>query len=637
MPEKVHRLHQSPYAETMKTEHIHRLRENGVLAPLDIHFADFVERLEGRQAPELWLAAALVSSHCRQGHICLDLFSVEAKPLPEPAADTGKDHPLICPGLNEWREKLMKFSVVGQPFEYKPLILDGRSRLYLHRYWQYQEKLASLVRMWVQEDEKNVDRVWLQNALARFFPGKERRERVNWQKVAGFAAVMKKFCIISGGPGTGKTTTVAKILALLIELSGSKELCIALAAPTGKAAARLKEVIKFAKSGLNCADNIKARIPEETSTIHRMLGSIPDSPYFRHHSKNELRADVVVVDEASMVDLALMSKLIQALPQEARLILLGDKDQLASVEAGAVLGDLCDAGDALRFSKRFCREFENVTGSKIDIASNGMEESFLSDSIVQLRDSFRFGREGGISALSRAVNRGRADLSVELLQNDGCKNVRWKTLPRPHAFFHAIREAILRGFGDYLRAIGSPEEIFNRFARFRVLCALRQGPYGVIAINTLIEQILTEEKLIEPGKKWYPGRPVLIARNDYHLHLFNGDVGIALPDSESNRELRVFFPADDGTLRKVHPLRLPEHETVYAMTVHKSQGSEFAELLLILPDRASAVLTRELIYTGITRAREYVEIWGTEDVFRVAVSRRINRASGLQDALWRRY
>ncbi len=616
----------------MKNEAILRLRENGGLSPIDIHFADFMERLEGRQAPELWLAAALVSSCTRRGDICLDLFSVESGLFPETAENPEENHPVIRPGLEQWREKLMNFSVVGKPFEYKPLILDDRSRLYLYRYWQYQEKLASLIRVRVQKDGNNVDRAMLQKGLARLFPGEKQNRGIDWRKVAGFAAVTKKFCIISGGPGTGKTTTVAKILALLIELSGSKKLSITLTAPTGKAAARLKEVITFAGARLDCSDGIKAKIPEETSTIHRMLGSVPGSPYFRYHSNNKLNTDVVVVDEASMVDLALMSKLVQAIPPEARLILLGDKDQLASVEAGAVLGDLCEAGDARRFSKRFCREFESVTGSKIDIASNGTEKSALNDSIVQLRDGFRFG-SGGINELSRAVNRGKAAFSIKLLKEHGYRNVQWKELPRPHALSEAIREPILRGFGDYWKSIGSPAEIFNRFARFRVLCALRQGPYGVIAINRLVEQIFTEEKLIGSGKNWYPGRPVLISRNDYHLRLFNGDVGIALPDSESNDELRVFFPADDGTLRKLHPLRLPEHETAFAMTVHKSQGSEFDELLLLLPDKASAVLTRELIYTGITRAREQVNIWGKEDVFKAAVSRRIERASGLRDAL----
>jgi len=395
----------------------------------------------------------------------------------------------------------------------------------------------------------------------------------------------------------------------------------------------LQEAIKCAKGEVNCSQSIKEAIPEEASTIHRLLGSIPESPYFRHNAQNRLPVDVVVVDEASMVDLALMSKLIQALPPQARMILLGDKDQLASVEAGAVLGDICDTGNVHSFSRRFCESVKKVTGYEIRTQLNGEAELGIQGCIVQLQKSFRFGSDSGIGAVSRAVNAGDDDLAVTLLREGKYGDIKWRDLPQSTGLPLAMKDMVVREFADYLQA-GDVWEVFQLFDRFRILCALRKGPYGVINLNALVEQILTEEGLIDPGKSWYPGRPILITSNDYNLRLFNGDVGIVLPDCAANNDLRVFVPGADGTVRKFHPLRLPEHETVYAMTVHKSQGSEFDRVLLLLPDKDFPLLTRELAYTGLTRAKESVEIWGNEDVFRAAVCRRIERMSGLRDALW---
>jgi exodeoxyribonuclease V alpha subunit len=343
----------------------------------------------------------------------------------------------------------------------------------------------------------------------------------------------------------------------------------------------------------------------------------------------------VIVDEASMVDLALMSKLVQALPPKTRLILLGDKDQLASVEAGAVLGDICDSGNVHGFSRQFTKDLKKICRCDIEESSVKVSEKGLHDCIVQLQKSYRFGTDSGIGAVSRIVNEGDANGSINLLKDGIHDDLKWKTLPRPDSFENVIGKVIIEGFKDYLKT-EDPWEAFERFDRFRILCALRQGPYGVHALNMLSERILGNAGLLDPDNVWYPGRPVLIIRNDYNLRLYNGDVGIVLPDAEAGNDLRAFFPAADGMLRKLHPLRLPEHETVYAMTVHKSQGSEFDNALFILPDKDYPVLSRELLYTGITRARKGIEIWGSEDVFHTAVSRRIERTSGLRDALWER-
>ncbi len=603
-------------------ETINRICDTSIFSFLELHFARFITDISrSENVSELFLAAALLSRYQSEGHICLDLSAVQ-----------DADVPIDLPELNDWCEKLRKSGVVGTPGEYKPLILDHQSRLYLYRYWEYQENLATHIRTRVVKPVEDVNLPLLGQGLRRLFP-KDPADETDWQEVAAFSALTQKFCVISGGPGTGKTTTVSKILTLLLEQNPGMR--IALAAPTGKAAARLQEAIVREKEKL--PREIREILPETASTLHRLLGSIPNSPYFRHNAKNPLPADVLVIDEASMVDMALMSKLIQALPRQARLILLGDKDQLASVEAGAVLGDICEAGNLRSFSHLFRKDFRQITGHEIRTPRTETADANIADCIVQLQQNYRFGGESGIGAVSHAVNAGDAKRSRIHIRDETYGDISWKMLPQPDELTREMSETVVRGFSDYLQTTGDPQEVFELFDRFRILCALRRGPYGATAINGLVEQMLRNARLISARGNLYPGRPVLITRNDYQLRLFNGDVGIILRDPEAGGELRVFFPTSDGPPRKLHHLRLPEHETVYAMTVHKSQGSEFDKVLLILPDMDVPVLTRELVYTGITRGRSHVEIWGNENVFHQAVSRGIHRTSGLRDALWDRH
>jgi exodeoxyribonuclease V alpha subunit len=608
---------------------LYRLSNSGILSHIDVHFALFACNLSGADMPELSLAAALVRSHTRQGDICLDLSALAGRQMVD---ETDGEAPVIFPDLRLWSEKLMGSDVVGSPGDYKPLILENKYRLYLFRYWDYQEKLADLIRKRISANDVTIDCAMLKDGLERLIPG-EGTDDINWQKIAAFTAVTKKLCIITGGPGTGKTATIAAILALLLEQDELNRIRIALAAPTGKAAARLQESIEITKKHLRCSDSIKRAIPTETSTIHRLLGTIPHSPYFRYNSSNKLDIDVVVIDEASMVDLALMSKLVQALPMESRLILLGDKDQLASVEAGAVLGDICDTGISHNFSKRFCRDLKEVAGYEIDGDGGERNGSTLQDCIIQLKKNYRFGSHSGIGLMSQAVNEGDDDRAVDLLQDDSFRDVTWKRLPLPDEMSRFFRDTVKKTYGACLKA-DDVQTMFRLFNEFRILCAVRDGPYGVDALNAMTENILREERFIDGATRWYRGRPILITRNDYRLGLFNGDVGLVLPDPEADNDLRVFFPAPDGSFRKINPVRLPEHETVYAMTIHKSQGSEFDRVLLLLPDRYSPVLTRELVYTGITRAQKNVTVFSLETIFRTAVSRRIERTSGLRDALW---
>jgi exodeoxyribonuclease V alpha subunit len=339
-----------------------------------------------------------------------------------------------------------------------------------------------------------------------------------------------------------------------------------------------------------------------------------------------------VVDEASMVDLPLMSKLIQAVSSEARLILLGDKDQLASVEAGAVLGDICDAGNVRGFSREFSNKYGQITGDRAPLPETCKGNAAIGDCVVQLMKNYRFGIHTGIGRLSRAVKGGAGKEALNLLKSNANPEIRWRPLPAADSLPQALRGAVLEGYGTYLEA-EDPLEAFARFDRFRILCALRKGPYGVGVLNSLVEKILERQNWIPRDRVWYRGRPVIIKRNDYNLKLFNGDIGLVLPDPAAGNELRAFFLSPEGDMRKILPIRLPDHETVYALTTHQSQGSEFDRVIFVLPDWQAPVITRELIYTAITRARAEVEVWGRESLFVQGVEQRIRRTSGLRDAL----
>jgi len=606
-------------------EIIEPLHAAGALSDLDRGFARLMARLSGKGDGALALAAALVSRASAEGNICFELAAHAGAPL------AAGNPALRCPDLDRWVSELQKSPVVGAPGDWRPLVLDG-TRLYLHRHWEAEQSLARLLRERSQAPVAGVDIPLLREGLERLFEGGG--GDVDWQAVAAAAAVLKRFCVITGGPGTGKTTTVARILALLMEQTTGRRSRIALAAPTGKAAVRLQEAIREAARGLACADGIREGLADmEASTLHRLLGRRTGSPSHARGDE-ELPCDAVVVDEASMVSLQLLYGLVGALPAAARLILLGDRDQLASVEAGAVLGDICGPDRKLRYSRPFGEVIAAASGQSVPLSPPGEIRSPVGDCIVELRRNYRFGAESAIGALARAIKGGDADEALSILRDDRRGDLGWRRVPRPRELSRAMREIVLAGCGDY-RAAETPAAIFGRFSRFRVLCALRDGPYGSGSLNVAIEGILAREGHITPGRPWYEGRPVLVSRNDYGLRLFNGDVGIALADPESAGALRVFFPAPDGAMRKFEPYRLPEHETAFAMTIHKSQGTEFDRVLLVLPEGDARVLTRELLYTGVTRARRRVDLWAGEAALVSALSRRIERVSGLRDALWR--
>lgn len=605
----------------------------GLFTAIDLRFADLVARLSRNDAPELWLGAALASNAVQNGHVCLDLKSASGKPLSrdEPA---GAGAP-VCPPWESWRDVLKGARAVGAPGDFKPLILDDAGRLYLYRYWRYEKMLTEFFQARVDALVDAVDLPLLRRGLDRLLPPNGAGSP-DYQRIAALAAVCRTLAVITGGPGTGKTSTVVKILALLLEQMRGARLRIALAAPTGKAAARLSESVRKAKQQLDCPPEILSLIPEEASTLHRLLGAVPHSTRFRFDAKNPLPFGAVAVDEASMIDLPLMAKLAQALAPRCRLILLGDRDQLASVQPGAVFGDICGIGAPRAWSAEFRGLIERGAGEPVALSSAAPAPAGLQDSIVTLQKSYRFGAGSGIGTVSRLVRQGKGENALEAAASGTYDDVAWKDLPPPGSLESALEKVIIEGYGPYLKA-GMPEEAFEAFSRFRILCALRQGPFGVAAVNAAAMNILDRAGLIHAAERWFRGQPVLVTVNDYQIKLFNGDIGIVLPDPEDSAggfPKRVFFPAEGGGFRKILPMRLPEHETVYAMTVHKSQGSEFDRVLLILPQTQAAVMTRELVYTGITRAMHRVEIWGSRPVFVEAVARRIERASGLHDALW---
>lgn len=596
--------------------------------PVDTYFADFMVDLEGALPADrqrnLWLASALVSNFVGKGHVCLNLPEIAGMPLAN--GDDGSPPVFVCPGIEEWVNDLQGLSVTGKPGDFSPLVLDEKNRLYLYRYWHYEQQLARTIQEMIRYRNCSVDRGLLTEGLRRAFPDND--VTIDWQRVAAILAVFNRFTVISGGPGTGKTYTVGRILSLLIDQAKDRDIGIALAAPTGKAAARLTDMVRKIKGEGDCTPEVKRLVPEKALTIHRLLGPVYGTRAFRHNATNRLPFHVVIVDEASMIDLPLMAKLVMSLREDSRLILLGDKDQLASVEPGAVFGDICSTGGINTFSEGFANEVGEFISHTLPHGS--FQVSSLSDSIVVLQKSYRFGPDSGIGILASMVNAGKSSEAFEVMNVRKHGDVQWKDVPPPERLELTIKDCYFPFYREYF-ASKNPEQAFFLFNRFHLLCALRHGPYGVLAINRIIEHMCRSSGLFHGDGKWYACQPVMVTSNDYQLRLFNGDIGILFPDVEADGALKVFFPLEGGGFRKLLPGRLKSWETAYSITVHKSQGSEFDDVAIILPDRMADVLTRELLYTAITRAKKTVEIWGTEANFSEALSRTVRRESGLKD------
>jgi exodeoxyribonuclease V alpha subunit len=587
---------------------LREFNQAGVVDAADVHVARELGRLGQEDDDSVLLAVALAVRGPRLGHVHVDLARIRdtaAVDAEEPVDLAALDWPAPA----DWIHRVGSSALVSRGDSagegadgVRPLRLVG-SWLYLDRYWAEEVQVARSLRGMASESTPGVDPEVLADGRARLFTD----DPDGRQALAAAAAVSRRFAVVAGGPGTGKTTTVARIVALIYEQaarSGAFPL-IALAAPTGKAAARLQEAVRDEAGRLAVDDEVRARLLElPASTIHRLLGWRPGSnSRFRHDRNQRLPHDIVIVDETSMVSLSLMARLIEALRANARLILIGDPGQLASIEAGAVLGD--------------------IVGPAEDGAGPG---------IVVLDRVHRFG--GGIAQVAAAIRAGDADAVMALLCDPPADVVWLEVDAAGDAALTAVREPALAAARATIEAArqGRPAAALDALGTFRILCAHRRGPYGVATWTARMEGWLAAElDGFHPDDRWYVGRPLLVNENDYELRLNNGDTGVVV--SAGDGRVAAAF-ARGGETIQYSPSRLGSVDTVYAMTVHKSQGSQFDTAAVLLPEPGSRILTRELLYTAATRARRRLILAGTEESIRAAVARPVARASGLGRRLW---
>lgn len=576
-----------------------RLKGAGLFSEADLYQARFVAALNASNGGTDLAAGltALLSLAVREGHVCLDLEDQQTQTR---LAALG----LAPPSQPE----LLATGVITTCGGLGPIILN-ESRLYFARFFHDERLLGRSFLLLAQSPPVNL-------AAELFGKGEAADGQPDWQAVAVFAALRSRFCVISGGPGTGKTHTVVKILTQAARMH--EDFTIRLAAPTGKAAGRMSQSLSKAFPDGILPPELAACLPEQAQTVHRLLGWQPGGR-FRYNRSNPLPLDMLVVDEVSMLDMELAARLMEALPEHARLVLLGDRNQLASVEAGAVLANLCSGTEINRFSEEFTQAFALHTGCLLPMTDSPVP---LTDHVVELQKSWRFGADSGIAALSTLIRDGRSEDAARLLGQPRT-DIEAAPCPGPQALAALLGPLVKNAFGA-LTEENDPTQAFSIFDAMRVLSPVRRGPRGSETLNRLAREILTGSAGRD-AHAWYPGRPVMILENDYNLGLFNGDVGIALP---AHGTLRVFFAGTEG-FTSFSPARLPRHETCYAMTVHKSQGSEFGHTVLVLPEEPCPVLGRELLYTALTRARERFTLIGTAEQVRNAVLSPARRDSGL--------
>jgi exodeoxyribonuclease V alpha subunit len=610
----------------------------GVLAAADVHVAFRLAQLAAEQDEWVWLAAALAVRSPRLGHVYADLATIR-ETVAVDAEEPVDLAALAWPPPAEWPQRVAASPLVtvgeDDAAAGAPLRLVGTS-LYLDRYWREERQVSADLRALSEQPADGVRDDVLAAGLGRLFAGQPDTR----QRLAAASAVLRRFAVVAGGPGTGKTTTVARIVALLAEqaaAAGAPQPLVALAAPTGKAAARLEEAVHEAATRLDVADAVRAHLLAlSASTLHRLLGRRPDShSRFRHHRGNRLPHDVVIVDETSMVSLSLMARLAEAIRPEARLVLVGDPGQLTSIEAGAVLADVVGpAADRLLMRPAARARLAQATGD--DFAAGAAPDgATVGDGIVVLDTVHRFGP--GIARVAEAIRRGDADAVLEALAG-GPGDVTWLPVdvgdPAAQGALAPVRDGAVSAARVVVQAArdGAAEEAIAGLGAFRILCAHRRGPHGVATWLAHVEGWLGAElDGFGADGDWYAGRPLLVTENDYGLRLYNGDTGVVVATPGGG--VTAAFERR-GHVFQVRPGRLAAVDTVYAMTVHKSQGSQFGTAAVLLPAPASRVLTRELLYTAVTRARKHLIVAGTEETIRAAVARPAVRASGLRRRLW---
>lgn len=611
--------------------------ETQVVRNIDLQFADFLQALSP-DTRGLNVLGFLLSHELGKGNVCIDLAQ----------SYQGISDIQLTTLIEQCQQSNVVQLILDETdTAIAPLILHG-TRLYLQRYWLYETQLKNNIQ------QRLLPLDWQINAqlplIKNLFNVTGQSPSLDWQAIASMMAAQHKFSVISGGPGTGKTRTVVRLLALLthLHLDNHQRLpIIKLAAPTGKAAMRLTESINAAKQDLQVSDSIKDSIPATASTLHRLLKRNRRGEFF-YHKQNPLHLDVLIVDEASMIDMPMMAKLLDALPSHGQIILLGDKDQLASVEAGSVLADICDNEHQHGYAQQVIDGVKISLGMDIPVEFLEPQGAPIRHHICQLKHSYRFNEHSGIGYLAKAANAGDFndfqrvlsqqfdDLSLLELSDEHYQNFIELAAKEYQVYLKAI---CMEGVDDALA-----KTIHDLFNQFQILCAVREGDLGVSSLNIAIEKKLKAMGLIHQGQvsagskdsQYYVGRPVMVMENDYGLNLYNGDIGIILPKQDDDGQLRnkVAFINAQQQIRWIQPSRLPKHETVFAMTVHKSQGSEFKHCALVVPDYVVPVLSKELIYTGITRAKQNLTILAVNSVLKVALGRKVQRASGLRERLW---
>ncbi len=629
--------------------------EQGWIRALDLSFAEYLYEKLGAKAEATAVLGALVSHQLAQGHPCLDLKQLQIAPdvtlqLPPEHASASSLHACISPQQllselgDESFSKLAQSRAVNQPNS--PLVLHANQRLYLRRYWNYEQQIIADLGTRMTQDAPIHTRE-LCATLDTLF-GKN--EAISWQRLACAMAVKSGFTVITGGPGTGKTYTVVRLLATLQQHRDETEpLRIKLAAPTGKAAKRMEDSINEELKQLPAEyrDNLTAN---QAVTLHRLLGTQARSRAFRHNASNPLLADVVIIDEASMVDIEMMAAVTAALPVSAKLILLGDKDQLASVEAGAVLGQLCNEAEQGHYAPDMAQWLNATQGDRVVlddalIDPQGASQWPYLQHTVMLRESRRFKADEGIGKLATEINRQQTAWLGEWIQQSEAmaladpKMANIELLNTQSSASGALKQLVQQGYAPLQKLLHDGPQAFNdvtewgdallhQLEQFQLLTAVRLGDWGMRRINELATLWLHGDRVT--SDQWFIGRPVMVTHNDYSLDLRNGDIGLVVQLDPTEPPRVLFRGHKQGSLRWLLPSRLTHVETAFAMTIHKSQGSEFTHTVVVVPEYDAPILTKELLYTGITRARERLTLVAANPKLVLqATQRRIHRGGGL--------
>ncbi|MFP8488232.1 exodeoxyribonuclease V subunit alpha [Gracilimonas sp. Q87] len=588
-------------------------KHEGLITDVELEYARFLRQLDPAANDEILLAGTACIFAQKNGHICIDLN----KPTNEPLFDEDKTGiRLDTATFEKWLNSLGTSELVSKDGSLQPLVME-EGRLYLHKFWKFEEELTAWIRNRakitneITENEKKV--------IAEFIKPKKEQFVSNWQEVALCLSFIKNLIVISGGPGTGKTHTVLNIITAQLLSNQNKNYNIALTAPTGKAARRLIDSIEEGKESL--PNHLKEEIvlPESAMTVHKLLGASYRSNTFQYDNENHLPHDIVVVDEASMLDINMWVRLVRAIGPNTKLVVLGDKDQLASVEAGSILGDICAGENS--YSNEVATQISDLTGTAPLTAAPNTPA--INDCVVFLTKSYRFSDDSGIKKLADAINDQNSEAVLNLLQNEDHPDLKWIE-PKTNTLEKIISKYGLNHFEEYS---ANDEKRMEASNSRKILCAIRKTKYGVESINQLVEIGIKRKNSLIISNDWYDGRLVMATKNDAALRIRNGEMGIF-----NIKEDKIQFEGEHNF--SISPSRLADYESAYAITIHKSQGSEFEDVAIMLPESYSDVLSKEILYTAVTRARKNTLVFGSKDVIQKTVERSVNRQSGVKGKIW---